>query len=301
MEIRINNEIVDYTLEKEKALGEVVDGIQEWLASNGFALTAIRKDDTDLTLAGRMEWQDEPVKEITSLRITALHPTDLTIDRLAATIQYLDLIKQDGNPDSPVIADLLTGIDDVSRMIDDAVFAEKSETVTLGSRLKELAYATGIPAKDVSLEKFEEFCTFVSELTILLHSRLRELTDPSGELRASVPALREALSKTGEISVLLQTGKDSAALRQLIRFIELNQKLLRLIGNLGNQGIIDLGLIEVDGAATGAFAAQLNGYLRELSQAIETGDTVLLGDLLEYEIGPRLIALIEALEMNGVL
>ncbi|MBN1686940.1 MAG: hypothetical protein JW852_09815 [Spirochaetales bacterium] len=301
MEIRINNEVVDYTLESEKALGEVVDGIREWLAANGFAVTAIRKDRVDLALRSRLEWQDDPLDEITSLEITALHPTDLAIDKLTAAIQYLDLIKQDGDPESPVVADLLRAVDDVSQMIDDALFLEKSGSGTFGSQFSRLAAATGIPDGDISRGHFDEFLTFVSDLMIVLNSRLRELSDPAGELRASVPALKGTLSKTGDISMLLQTGKDAEAIRQLVRLIEMAEKLLRLTGNLGNQGLINLAVLEIDRVAAGAFAGELNGFLRELSQAIETGDTVLVGDLLEYEIAPRLDSLIETLQQSGVL
>ncbi|RPI96620.1 MAG: hypothetical protein EHM32_02745, partial [Spirochaetales bacterium] len=134
MEIRINDEVIDFTLEQEKALGEVVDGIQEWLAQNGFTLTGIRKDSLVLTLGSRLEWQNDPVKEITSLEFSALHPIDLALDKLTAAIEYLELIREDGDPESPVIADLLKGVDDVSQMIDDVVPSHETGSVTFGAQ-----------------------------------------------------------------------------------------------------------------------------------------------------------------------
>lgn len=301
MEIRINNETVDFTLEHEKVLGEVVDGVQEWLAVNGFMLTAVRRDTADLKLGDRLEWQDDPVDEISSLEITALHPTDLAIDKLTAIIQYLELIVEDGNAHSPVIADLLKGIDDVSQMIDGAVLSETNGGATFGSQFKTLADATGITTGEVHTDNFQEFLRYVSELVIVLRSRLRELSDPLAELKSSVPLLREALDNTGEISVFLQTGDDREALGRLVRFLEISQKMLRLIHRLNEHAILDLGGLDIEGAAISEFTGELNGYLIELSKAIEAGDTVLTGDLLEYEIGPRLAALLKTLEKSGVL
>ena len=54
MEIRINEEIIDFTLERERVLGDVVDGIQGWLSTNGFALTEIKKDNSLLQIGDRL-------------------------------------------------------------------------------------------------------------------------------------------------------------------------------------------------------------------------------------------------------
>jgi hypothetical protein len=145
------------------------------------------------------------------------------------------------------------------------------------------------------------FHKFVSELNIVLRARLRELSDPATELRAMVPSLREVLDSTGDIAVLLQTGDDRDALGKLIRFLEISQKMLRLVHNLGEYALVDWGLLRVDGVAIDEFTAALNDYLLELSEAIEAGDTVLTGDLLEYEISPRLTSLLDALEKSEVV
>jgi hypothetical protein len=40
---------------------------------------------------------------------------------------------------------------------------------------------------------------------------------------------------------------------------------------------------------------ELNGSLGDLAAALEAGDTVLVGDLAEYEVAPRLAALLPLL------
>ncbi len=50
---------------------------------------------------------------------------------------------------------------------------------------------------------------------------------------------------------------------------------------------LPLHTVEIDGISLENHHNELNGYLNEAIEAIKTGDCVLLGDLLEYELAPR--------------
>lgn len=50
---------------------------------------------------------------------------------------------------------------------------------------------------------------------------------------------------------------------------------------------VDLTDIELDGKNVDTMHEELNEFLEEAAGALESGDTVLLGDLLEYELAPR--------------
>ncbi|MBI1320406.1 MAG: hypothetical protein GC168_15885 [Candidatus Hydrogenedens sp.] len=56
---------------------------------------------------------------------------------------------------------------------------------------------------------------------------------------------------------------------------------------LANILAVDLKSLEFDGRSLPAHLDELNGFLQEAVQALQDGDTVLLGDLLEYELAPR--------------
>jgi hypothetical protein len=66
----------------------------------------------------------------------------------------------------------------------------------------------------------------------------------------------------------------------VVRFSELCQRLLGLLGRLG--------VPAVGGQAPREFFEALNRVLQELVSAFQARDTVLIGDLLEYEVAPRL-------------
>lgn len=68
------------------------------------------------------------------------------------------------------------------------------------------------------------------------------------------------------------------------------QALLAVLDRLRQAGRLDPAAL-VGGQSLLDFATGLNGVLRELQGSFENRDSVLIGDLLEYEVVPRLAAL----------
>jgi hypothetical protein len=94
------------------------------------------------------------------------------------------------------------------------------------------------------------------------------------------------------VSILLQTGKDRQAMDTIVRFSELAQSLVRVVSSvLPADEAKRIGGVDVQ-----EFYQELNGILSELLQAFESKDTVLIGDLMEYEVAPRLEKLHQVLE-----
>lgn len=50
---------------------------------------------------------------------------------------------------------------------------------------------------------------------------------------------------------------------------------------------LNLESLQMDGRSVSELHGELNGFLEEAARAIESGDLILLGDLLEYELAPR--------------
>ncbi|MEI6874535.1 MAG: hypothetical protein WCL50_05320, partial [Spirochaetota bacterium] len=98
-----------------------------------------------------------------------------------------------------------------------------------------------------------------------------------------------------ELPVYLQTGKEDRAMKAVLLFIEIFNKVIRLIPELRRHGI-DTGAVRVDGLELPAFYASFNDILRGLSKAIEDKDSVLIGDLSEYEVAPRMGSFFAAME-----
>ena len=72
----------------------------------------------------------------------------------------------------------------------------------------------------------------------------------------------------------------------MVRFSELSQSLVRVVASVftSNSDV----KVDVGGMPLQDFYGELNSILEELLEAFEAKDSVLIGDLMEYEIAPRL-------------
>lgn len=106
---------------------------------------------------------------------------------------------------------------------------------------------------------------------------------------------RKLSEELKQIPVKFQAGKDNEA-NSIIT------SLADLIDNICHTASLSalfpqkFGKIKIEGKTFVEFFADLSPVLKDFEQAIESKDTVLLGDLAEYEISPRLDSLADALE-----
>lgn len=123
-------------------------------------------------------------------------------------------------------------------------------------------------------------------LALFFGERLSELQDPTAAMMSAAAmfdAIKEDLS---EVPVRLQTGKDAEAMRTMVLAVELINKTVRIMPEYMRTASHEA--FTIDGMAIPEFYGSLNDVLRELAGAFENKDGVLIGDLAEYEIRPRL-------------
>ena len=120
-----------------------------------------------------------------------------------------------------------------------------------------------------------------------LSRRIADAAQPREALARRMSDLRARVAQLPEVSVLLQTGKDKAAMEIVIGFTDTVQSLLALVPFLPPD------------AERGRTVAELTPVLRDLVAAFDAKDSVLIGDLLEYEIAPRVERLMPLLEQRA--
>jgi hypothetical protein len=99
-----------------------------------------------------------------------------------------------------------------------------------------------------------------------------------------VAGLRQVIPLLSEVPVQLATGRDRQAMQTIATAAELLQTLLALVPRLPPL------------ADRQKLFTELNGVFRDVIAAFDARDTVLIGDLLEYEAAPRLGELLPLLE-----
>ncbi len=281
MKIYINQDEIDFTLEQEKNLGDLCTSVEKWLVPRGFTVGAIVLDDQELSPDKREEWKDRSLDNCEELRFTALTLMELKAQNLTTLLHYCQMLQnslKEGN--IKLLEELLAEY----RYIEDSyevLLEDYSHTIRdhMANILKMNGF---IPAGERSEEMVRTVLESFIMLETVIQGRLDEIADPVRAGSDCYDAIIAMMSDMEEVSVFLQTGKDKQAMDIIIRFTELFQKLLRIFTYLPQE------MKESHGEDLKAYISDMSGILKELTEAFSSEDTILMGDLMEYEILPRM-------------
>lgn len=294
MRLTINDEDVSFSLENERTLGEVVHGVRQWLAAAGFVITGLRADERDLLLSPSDEWGAAEVTEGTRLRVTATHTGDMKVAHWRTVDGWLEMLGEEiarspepgaglTDPSADPLAELLAGLPQTLEGFRANPFLPPgSEAVTRFASM--LTGRTAFEIRSEALQTRHEAADLIRQLRGALQARVEEAEHPRASLLRCAGLLRGCMGELREVSVLLQTGRDRQAMDIVIRFADIVQSLMDLLPFLPPDTERARVLVE------------LTPVLRELVAAFGSHDTVLIGDLLEYEVAPRMEKLAPLLE-----
>lgn len=139
----------------------------------------------------------------------------------------------------------------------------------------------------------------VCEMPLEESTKLELTVVSENELKSSLTNQKEVCQSLSDelanLSIKLQSGKDKEAgllISKLADFIE-NFCHLAALSMLFPQLYERL---SIDGKKINDFFQEFSGILNDFEQALSSQDTVLMGDLAEYEISPRLISIAKTIE-----
>jgi len=286
VQIVINDEPISYTLEDERTVGQVVAEIEKWLAGQRLAVSAVRSDEDELPLYAPERWSSVSVEAVGTLYVTASTFREMKLATLQTMLQYLTLMQSGIETRRDI---------QLKELLDEYPYIRDSlnELVGLGngseasSGLDTLIENSGLLEGSIRDDETRTALTrHIDDLKMIIVDRSREATEPRREAASTAVLLQQSIPEISEVSVLLQTGKDQQAMASVVRFTELLGKVVRIVPYLAES---DPDLIAGDGAnrSVPQIAAELNEFLHDLISAFDAKDSVLIGDLLEYEIAPR--------------
>lgn len=286
MNVLVNNEKLDVTLEDEHTVGDVVRELAGWLTAQGMELQGITIDDEAVAFASSDDaWHDTTVNSIDTISLDATpHPArdPNTLMVLLELLTLLDRNLEQGTAES--VTDALKEYQ-YARPTLARVLGVSTEADTPALAVIDRLAAQAEPdpsALEHDSEDTQGAQTATRTIIFELRERLAEAENPARQTAASAEALRAQMATLSDIAVMLQQGRDAEAMKHLLTFTELVEKLIRL------------------GAWSSSDGGELNTYFGELIQAFEAQDTVLIGDLVEYEILPRVEALLDSYEEGAI-
>lgn len=286
MEIHVDGERVEFTLEGEKNLFEIYRALADWIGGQGGKITGLSLNGGERNTAQAEDWVAVPADSIQSLEIRTRSEREQNRHELSVMLEYFSLLDRAlaANEPEPLRQILFeypyirTGM---AYHLRDIIPAGGNASAPLDSLESALDRVTdGLASTELSAAR-----EYVKAAAAILSDRIQEFSDPKREafaLGRMILAFRPSLEN---VPILLQTGKDREAMQNVLSFTELAIKATRLLAHTGGNNP------EVE-----EFCRELNGVLKELSDAFEARDSVLIGDLLEYEVAPRTDRLSELLQ-----
>ncbi len=139
-----------------------------------------------------------------------------------------------------------------------------------------------------------ELSAQADRISSVFGERLAELRRPAAEMLAAAALFDARAADLADLPVLFQTGKEDQAMKVVLYFVEIFNKVIRIIPEFGGPGSTP-SVHHRGGSAMPDFYGEFNGVLRQLTDAFEHKDAVLIGDLAEYEVLPSMRSFFEAM------
>jgi hypothetical protein len=265
MEIRINGQKADITTDTEKSVGEVMAGLEEWLANSRHRLSGFALDGCNVSCEGSF------LEEAFSRDICTVNTLDIYANSLAelAGMSLLH-IRADIDEYENLDYEKRREFYDRWKQSPQAMFAAEQmpDIFTMSSNIFQ---DSGINAR---------------MLRVITEERLREIENPAAEFESLRTLVSETCARLVDLPLDIQTGKDGRAAQTIQAFSGITEKIFRIFKLFNNPACE---------RSVASLIGEFNTSARELSDAYERHDTVLVGDLAEYEMAPRLQELFAAI------
>jgi hypothetical protein len=277
MDIYINGKAADIALETEKTVGEVLSGMEGWLRGSGFRLGGLEIDGEPVTGTDIASAFDREFGGISSVNIKVYPRSELAVEALCEARGLLSALAEGEDRES--IARLWKASAAASFLEEESDRFFRDINTVFDPNPVEQTDSTEAGVK-------------AGRIITLVDEHIRELLDPEEELRRIESLVAGIADRLEELPLDIQTGKDGRAAETVNVFTAVAEKLFRLFSIVRERGQTPAG-----SASMGGFLGEFNAALKELLEAYEGRDVVLVGDLAEYELAPRLRSFYDALKV----
>lgn len=275
MTIRINQTAVDFTLEQETTFADLVESLRSWAATQGLAVLGVLADGKALSPA-----DPTPLQEIREVDVEAVAAQDEETAKIEVLERYFSLLAQGAGAENPaLVSELRAEYPEVRKAAAPLLEGWKERAEGAWTILDGFWDSLGLVAESASL------------VAGLAHEARREQEAPFAALEETFAALDSALGDLEDLGTLFHRGRDRDALAKILG-------LFTLLGDAGRRA--PKAFADAPEALAGwtVLFEELQPFLQETEQALGAGDFVLLTDLLEYEVTPRLRGLKDRASRN---
>jgi len=314
VEMQINNYQIDFELENEKTVSDIVNSISDWSMERELVFFEIIIDGDTYMLE---EIPDRNIKDVNNINCIVKSRADMVFDTADEGIKYCKRINsfiakvlKEKELNEADIKNFLPGLDWIIEVINNIVsllelkdnkvrykdrnISEYLEDLkNFKSELVEFRGKNGIiefinKRKDIfiNIREIFSFLLLSDEMKSLV---IRSIDSPDvlfNQLFSVKDELPGQLKNILDTVIAFQTGKDSTGTKGLNEFVDFIYKMIRTCYQTGPVFGVDFSTLEVNGITLEVKFAQLKDLLNETMEIMENNDFISLTDILEYEIKP---------------
>lgn len=270
MDIYIDGNRLDVTLEHEQTVGDLFVSLEQWLSETGFRSTTFALDGKNINASEVEQAFATGLSDVARIDIQTTSTAQLYAETLLDAAFFINK------------------------------YANKYAAISAGDNGKEemLREWEESGGRSFLFENHPGFAKKIDDYLVRgqgdgaklneeIAERLYEITQPEAALLSIKEKLYDITGRLEVLSLNMQMGKDRQATETVYMFSEVAEKLLR---------IIPLMPAAADDTENLRFFEEFSGVLKEFCAAYQAQDSVLAGDLAEYEVSPRLIELYDRLK-----
>ena len=276
MEIFINNELIDFSLEQEKNLNDILKSLNRWAKEQNYILMAytLNKDNYSLWDEDSTKEENIPLEEELTIHALIL-PYEIYIKNNTLKLSYTYF---------SILANNI----------------KQNDNENYQNAIEEFTYIKELLIKE--LENWQDY-----NLENLLPQNISETTS------LEITTLLKIIERIKEYIIWKQTKLiDSSTFKKLLidKFISFNDNLSDIVYSLHHgqpalamsflseffSYLYDLESLTQEYPNLKEKYQEFQPILTELEEAIQRDDIILISDLLEYEISPLISTVIELLE-----
>ncbi len=281
MEIFVNDEAIETTLEDNDTIGSVLNQLTGWIESNGEFVISTKFDEQDISSGLPPALAEQKATSGGSISIQTCPAIEYRVRRITIMDDYLSLLEEN----------LLKGsLQEIQNAAIEYPYIQQQLAEELGSGSSSNELDTIIPAlmqenKEPTSEQRQTIAIIVQMIRSVLQDRKREILHPQESARVAAEQLLDLMPEIVEVSIQIQSNEQQTAMKTVFSVSELLGKLLRSLGVIENtaQEANKLEIANLKEREIGIL-----DLLKEFEEAFAANDTVSVGDILEYEVAPVL-------------
>ncbi|MEJ5284116.1 MAG: hypothetical protein ACP5Q5_03140 [Brevinematia bacterium] len=283
MKLKINNEIVDFVLENEKNVLDVLKSLSQLLASEDALITRILIDGKEINFDDEAlsKISIDNVKEIEVIaqkKEEVIYDLFLECQRLLTEVK--NSLKEKGLNQKQEIIDAFNWVKDTIQTIAKTGYIGNSESITIISSIDKVIKFFDLDEKDINIETLISVIDSLVNYIKAVREKLIYFQLPKKEELGHL--IEESLSLLPKVSEAFQVGNDREALQSVEYLINVMEILTAFLKR-------NIKTFKEDKQEkVGKLYEDMNSLLTRVIEAFENMDMVLIGDLFEYELSTQL-------------